>query len=97
MRELPLIACSLDAAGQAARANEFRALLADARDLVRVPDGARFRLPAARAGEVRALLAKEQQCCPFWTFTITEHGDTVEVDARAPADAAPLVDALFSV
>jgi len=95
MRELPVIACSLDEAGPAARVGEFRALLADAQDLERTQEGARFRLPAARAGEVRALLAEEQECCAFWEFTVTERDDAVMVEARAPAEAAPLVDRLF--
>lgn len=94
-RELPVIACSLDAAGQADRGREFADLFAGARIRREGPARAVATLDAAREPDVRALLAREAECCPFWTFTVARDGDTLTVAIAGPDDAAALLDRLL--
>jgi hypothetical protein len=92
------IACSLDGAGMADRLAEFRELFADGlvgRD--RTAEGIRFRFRASEGMEsrVRDLARRENECCPFFTFTITVAGGEVLWDASAPDDARPILDNLY--
>ena len=92
------VACSLDGPGMADRLAEFRELFADAlvgRD--RTTEGIRFRFRASEAIEsrVRDLARRENECCPFFTFTITVAGGEVLWDASVPADARPVLDDLY--
>lgn len=95
MRELPVIACALDAAGQAARAEEFRALVAGAL-LARTEKGrgALLRFDPAHEAAVRDLLAREQQCCSFWDIRIARDDGALLVEITGPPEAAPLLDRL---
>ena len=90
------IACSLDAAQYTDRANQWRRLLGDAPPTI-VPDGITVHLDTAQAGELAGLVAAEQQCCPFLTFTMTFTAGHIELTARAPQAARPLLDDLFGV
>jgi MerR family copper efflux transcriptional regulator len=56
----------------------------------------RLRLPRRidLAGLVE-LVAAEQECCPFFTFTVTVNNTDVVLEVGAPADARELVDALL--
>lgn len=92
------IACSLDGPGMTERLAEFRELFADAlvgRD--RTAGGIRFRFRANEAIEsrVRDLARRENECCSFFTFTITVAGGEVLWDASVPADARPVLDDLY--
>jgi MerR family copper efflux transcriptional regulator len=88
------IACSLDGDDQQARLTAWRDLLAQATARQPVTDGARFTLPAARAGRAAELAAAEQRCCPFFRFTLVFDGGDVHLTVQAPADAAGLLAAL---
>ncbi|MBE1532682.1 MerR family transcriptional regulator [Actinomadura algeriensis] len=87
------VACSLTG-GMAGRAGEWRRAIGDAR-AERAPGGVRVTLPAGRAAEVAGLAAAERECCPFLDFRLHFDGPDVHLDVRAPAGAAPIVDALF--
>jgi hypothetical protein len=90
------IACTLDA-------GDFKERTGDIRDLARRSLRHASRKPLSltltydieAADEVRALVAKERECCPFLTFGVRESADTIEVAILAPAAAAEAADALF--
>jgi hypothetical protein len=61
-----------------------------------LPDGIRLRF--SRDIDVAALsrlAADEQTCCGFFTFNIGIHADSVTLEVRGPADAQPVITALF--
>lgn len=95
------IACALDAAQQHARTTEFGALFRDSvvgKD--RTQAGIRFRFAAGPGIEdrVRDLARREQQCCPFFEFTITRAGGEVLWDAGvANSDGAAILDELYAL
>ncbi|NKZ07841.1 MerR family transcriptional regulator [Actinomadura latina] len=91
----PPIACSLNGDGVAQRAAEWRAVVGAGR-VEETGDGVRVTLPAGRAAAVAELAAAEQRCCPFFGFRLCFDGDVVQLEVRAPADAAELIDALFT-
>jgi len=98
VRELPVIACSLDAGGQATRAGEFHDLFAGALlDKTRTSDGALLRFDPAHAAAVRELLAREKECCPFWDFRFSDEPGALRVEVHAPADAGELLDRLLEL
>ncbi|MFD3811161.1 MerR family transcriptional regulator [Rhodococcus sp. NPDC058639] len=90
----PPIACSLGGADHRTRAHRWRRLLAGA---VREPSaaGVRLRLPVDRAGAIAQLAAAEQQCCPFYDFTLHLGGSQVVLEIEAPPEAAGMVRELF--
>lgn len=91
----PPIACSLTGAEYTDRATRWREVLTGTA-CEPLPDvGLRVRLPAERAAEVAALVAAESRCCPFFTFRLTFSAVGIELDAHAPAGAAPLLHDLF--
>ncbi len=71
-RELPVVACSLSAAGQRERLDEWKALLARANSRERLSTGMRYRFPLDLAQQVSALAAAEQECCSFLRFDLTQ-------------------------
>lgn len=92
----PPVACTLTAEEYTDRTARWREVLAGT-GREPLPDGGlRVRLPAERAEEVACLVAAESRCCPFLTFRLTFTADGVELDAHAPADAAPLLSDLFT-
>jgi DNA-binding transcriptional MerR regulator len=91
----PPIACSLSGDGVVERVAEWRGVVGDGR-VVEIEGGLRVTLPADRAAAVAELAAAEQRCCPFFDFRLCFDGDVVHLEARAPADAAGLIDELFA-
>ena len=89
------IACSLDGAGQAGRASEWRRLLGQADRRESVDGGVRFQLPATLAGPAAELAAAEQRCCPFFTFTLHLADGGLQLEVRAPAEVMPMVAEIF--
>jgi hypothetical protein len=94
------IACSLDAGGLRDRLQEFRD--AFARGYLggdRIEGGFRWRFRAAPGllDDLRALAEREQACCRFFTFDLflADEGHEVWWEARASADAAPVVEEFF--
>ena len=54
----------------------------------------RWSLDSRAEAVARDLAARETQCCSFFTFTFTSHGDTVQMDVRVPAVQTEVLDAL---
>ena len=79
------------------RRAEWRALAATACHSEPTAQGWRLRFPADPALATRAagLAATRRCCCPFLEFTLVLDRDGLTLDARAPADAQPLVAGLF--
>jgi hypothetical protein len=57
----------------------------------------RFERDPQLAAEVSALAAAEQACCSFFAFAVRIDHTGTELTVTAPADARPLIDALFGV
>ena len=93
--ELVEIACSLDAADMASRVAEFEHLFMTALASQRREPG-QLRLEFAVAGEdeaaVRDLLAREAECCRFFSFGFERDGDTLVVTMDVPDAAQPVLD-----
>jgi hypothetical protein len=89
------IVCSLDAAGVADRMAEFERLFASALASQRSEPG-RLRLEFALAGEeeaaVRDLLAREAECCTFFSFGIERDAERLVVTMGVPQAAQPMLD-----
>ena len=66
------IACSLSAAEQAERGQEFERLFADAEDVTELPDGYALKFANQDAWITRAveLIIAERKCCPFFGFAL---------------------------
>lgn len=87
----------------ASRLDEWAALLADRGDLrqgvtARTPldDGLRLELgPDTDVAEIARLAAAEQGCCRFFDFALVIDGRGTALEVRAPADAQPVLAALF--
>jgi hypothetical protein len=97
-RETPLtIACSLTPSDYAERVQEFETLFATSlRESRRELTLLRLRLDPATAREkdVRDLLRREQECCPFFNFTVVATPDALNVEAAVPEEAAECLDDL---
>lgn len=91
------IACSLgDPAAISKRTDEWHAVLRHATGRAPIEGGLRLSLsPDAPLGEIARLAAAEQGCCSFFSFAITVDATGAALEVRAPAGAAPIVDALF--
>ncbi|QKW33103.1 MerR family transcriptional regulator [Actinomadura sp. NAK00032] len=89
------IACSLTGEGMTDRVAAWRTVTEGAARTP-FPGGLRLALPAGRAAAVAELAAAEQRCCPFFDFRLRFAGEMIELEVRAPADAAPLLTDLFS-
>lgn len=88
------IACTLAGDEQAERVAEWRALL-DGSHPESIPNGVRWRLPGARAGQAAELAAAEQRCCAFFDFTLHLAAGELVLEAHAPAEAADLFFDVF--
>jgi len=95
------VACSLDAEGMAARGAEAARLLrAGSAERTVEEDGALvlvFRGAAGLRTEVRDLVRREKECCPFFDFELVERGEELTVVARAPAEGRELLEGLFAL
>ena len=95
------VACSLDADGMAARrAEAARLLRAGSAERVVEEDGSLvlvFRGRTELRAEVRELVRREKECCPFFDFVLAERGEELTVVARAPDDGRALLEGLFSL
>jgi hypothetical protein len=91
------VACTLHPDELPGRLDDFRRhLFAHLRAMER-PQPTRLRLVLsghANSEAVRDLLAREQACCAFLGFALTAEGGRLVVDLWAPAEAAPVLDAL---
>ena len=97
-RDTQPIACTLSAGDYLERLAMIAALTREAllsyrrRDLV-----VELRYDPGAAERVRDLVRREQECCPFLAFEVTEGvGDAVRVSIRAPDEARGAVELLFN-
>jgi len=88
------IACTLTGQDMDQRIGQWRSLLAGA-SIEPIPGGVRVRLPADRAARAAELAVAEQECCAFFDVRLLLQGPIVEMEVRAPEEAAPLLSALF--
>jgi hypothetical protein len=91
------IACSLTPADYAERLREFRRLFTTAL-LESRREPARLYLnldpSAAREEDVRDLLRREQECCAFFTFSVSAEPAATHVEAAVPMGAEECLDDL---
>jgi hypothetical protein len=95
---IPLaIACSLGPADFTERLQECQTLFATSlRESHREPRLLHLRLdPAvAREQDVRDLLKREQECCPFFSFSVVATPDALLLEAAVPEDAVECLNDL---
>ena len=94
------IACRLDGAGMRDRLQEFRdAFSRGYLGADRIEGGFRWRFRAAPGflDDLRALAAREHACCRFFRFDLflANEGQEIWWEARASAQAAPVMDEFF--
>ena len=89
------IACSLSAAEQAERGQEFERLFADAEAVSELAEGYALRFPnqdgwIARAAE---LIVAERKCCPFFRFTLDfeQDGGPVWLHVAGPSEVKAFI------
>jgi DNA-binding transcriptional MerR regulator len=90
------IACTLGAGEMSTRVEEWNDVLAGVTARHALDDGLRLRFgPGADVTEIARLAAAEQGCCRFFDFSLVIDGQGVSLDVHAPADAQPVLTALF--
>ena len=97
------IACTLGAGEMATRLDEWTALLADRQDLLQgvtarrgLDDGLRLEFGAnTDVIEIARLATAEHGCCRFFDFALVIDSRGIALEVHAPADAQPVVTALF--
>jgi hypothetical protein len=89
----PLL-CTLGASEQPQRAEEFRAAFTHLIATDPFPGGFRWKFRAQRGLEAQlaSLAAREQDCCRFFEFQISNAGDTIVWEARATGNAAAVLE-----
>lgn len=95
-RDAPVV-CTLGGAELGARAEEWRALVAEADRREETADGLGLFFPpdAGLAGRIAELAAAEQGCCSFFDFTLHLTPAALRLDVRAPGSAAGMLAELF--
>ena len=94
MTKIP-IACTLETNDLRTRVDEWAEMLARAASREMTDTGARvaFARDAALAAELADLMAREVDCCSFFTFTLTVSHDEIVLGVSAPEEAKDLVRA----
>jgi DNA-binding transcriptional MerR regulator len=92
------VACTLDAGEASQRVTAWGDICAGARSREARDDGLRLRFPPdpLLAGRLAELAAREQACCPFFTFILRLDNDGLTLDVSAPVAAAGLLSDVFS-
>jgi hypothetical protein len=96
--QLPVIACSLDAAGQQARLSEWAELLSRAVAHEATSDGVRYSFAAGDELEkrIRGLAGAEQACCSFLEFAVSRIDAQIEMTVSAPPEGRDALRFIFS-
>jgi hypothetical protein len=91
------IACSLDGADQAARGTEWADVLAAGTVQRTNDDGLTigFAADPALAGRLADLAVREQQCCPFFAFSLDVRDGRLALTVMAPPQARDVVSRVF--
>ena len=91
-------ACTLDSVEMREQLAEWRVLRDRATGIEPFPGGARLMLDGAESlAPIADLLARESQCCSFYTFTLRIDGPTRQLDISAGAGGEPAVQALLGL
>lgn len=92
-----VLACSLSGVDRAERERWLERLRRQALGVCSTPEGVSVRFAATDQleAEVRSLAAAEGRCCPFLWFEVDRRADAIELVISGPADARPIVTALF--
>ena len=87
-------ACTIDPAGLGQRADQLDALVRQL--LARRRDGSTLTLefPAEAAPDVRAFVAEESRCCPFFAFQVDQADRRLRLAVRTPPGGEAMLDAL---
>jgi DNA-binding transcriptional MerR regulator len=91
------VACSLDGSSMTGRVQDWHQLLTACTSRESITDGLRLGFPAdpALAVEITRLAAAEQDCCPFFDFTLRLTPTSVVLSVRAPDAGADVLAELF--
>ena len=99
MKELPVVACTLNPGDRHERRRRWLALT-DRALAERSPTAGGVRLVfSAAAGveeELLALAELERDCCAFASFDVTASGDLVTLDVTSSGDGVAAVQELFA-
>jgi hypothetical protein len=101
--ELPVVperligaSCTLEGESLRERLAEWRGLRDRSTAIEPLADGARLTLDAAESvAAVADLVARESECCSFYTFTLTIDGPARHLDITAGPGGEPAVFALI--
>ncbi|MFF4963222.1 heavy metal-responsive transcriptional regulator [Streptomyces sp. NPDC001222] len=95
-RDAP-VACTLGGAELGERTEQWRALVEKAEQREEITDGLRLSFPpdVELAGRLAALAAAEQGCCAFFDFTLHLTPSAIQLNVRAPENAAGMLAHLF--
>lgn len=92
--EVP-IACTLGAGEMEGRMADWQEALREATTREPIAGGVRVHLPRSTPiARLASLIAAEQSCCQFFTFSLTIGIDAVTLDVAGPDDAEDIVQAL---
>jgi len=92
------VACRLTADAQQGRREEAAALMRrslQSREPIEGGVRLRFRADVATERELRDLVRRERECCPFFEFSFAEGPPELVLEATAPPEARGLLDELF--
>lgn len=97
-RDAPALACTLSANEVGDRLAQWEDVVAGSVGRDSIDGGTRLRFGRdVDIAALAALIAAEQDCCRFFTFTLTVGAESVLLDVTGPADAQPVIDALTGV
>jgi hypothetical protein len=94
------IACTLHPNDYAGRLEDFRQVVFAHLTAMERPEPARLRLLLAGYADpeaVRELLVREQGCCAFLSFTLSQGEERLVADLQVPAEAGPALDGLVAL
>lgn len=92
----PDLACTLES-DMAGRLAEWRALAGQATMRSTIDDGIRLTFTSVDLRAVADLVAREQACCSFLSFTTGSTPAGATLDIAGPPDARPMISALLEV
>jgi hypothetical protein len=91
------VACALTAAGLAAQGKRWAQLIARAMtERAETADGVRLRFRAEDEEELRALVAVENECCSWATWTVERDAGTFVLDVRSTGEGIATLHGMFA-
>jgi hypothetical protein len=97
-RTIP-VACALTSADLVAQSKQWKRLIARAMtERAETAYGLRicFRQEPGVEDELRTLVATENDCCPWATWTVTSNAGTIVLDVRSTADGVATLHTMFT-